>query len=279
MFSKPTTTIKLAATVKKCIARRCLAVAIAIVIFGSTRYSLATYIFLPVTGNGIGGNLATSQFTSPQGNGVINVTHAFTGAGPGPADNNNPLIFPSAFPTVFPGSGNVQGHLAQTRYAATSLVTFDLNGYNILPTTVFGMWNTTDESAQPPYRIELLNAANVAVPPTTFNPPFGTGDNTGAAGVNGRKQMVLNPATGDISAGAVINGGVGIHTNALFWDKIPAGTKEIRVYGTLSPLAGNTDGDGVGYYFAELMVPEPSSLAFSALGLFSLAMFGGRRRP
>jgi PEP-CTERM motif len=249
-----------------------LAMTIAIVFLGSPRDSLATYIFLPVTGNGIGGNAATSQFTSANGYGVINVTHSFSPSGAGPDDNNNAAIFPSMFSTVFPGTGNVQGHLAQTKYSSSSVVTFDLTGYTMLSTTVFGMWNTTDEATQPPYRIELIDAASNPVPPTTFT-TFGTQDNTGAGQPNGRHQMVLNSATGDISAGAVINGGVGIHTNALFWNMIPTGTKEIRVYGNLSPLAGNIAGDGVGYYFAELMVPEPATCVLMAIGLMGVLAF------
>ena len=85
--------------------------------------------------------------------------------------------------------------------------------------------------------------------------------------------MVMNTSTGEITPGALINS-FGTHTDAAFWDNIPVGTKQIIVYGNLPPL--NTLGDGVGYYFAEV-VPEPSSFAFSVLGLFSLGIFGCRR--
>jgi hypothetical protein len=240
---------------------------------------MAAYTFLPITASTGTGNLTFAQFTSSNFNGFITVTHSFSAGGAGPDDNNNALIFPSDFSAIpgFAGTGNVQGHLAQTLYGNTSKVTFNMLGYNITPSTVFGMWNTTDEVAQPAYRIELINSLGNPVPPTTFTPPFGTGDNLGAAGVLGRHQMVMNPVTGDVSFGAVINGGAGIHTNALFWDQIPTGTKAINIYGSLGQLSGNTQGDGVGYYFAELKVPEPCSIALFAVGLFSLGIFGRRR--
>ena len=200
---------------------------------------MAAYSFLPITSSFGTGNLTFAQFTSSNFNGIITVSHSFSAGGVGPDDNNNPLIFPSNYSAIpgFAGTGNVQGHLAQTLYGNTSKVTFNMLGYNITPSTVFGMWNTTDEVAQPAYRIELINSIGNPVPPTTFT-TFGTGDNLGAAGVLGRHQMVLNAATGDISAGATINGGAGIHTNALFWNNIPAGTKAINVYGTLGQLPG-----------------------------------------
>ena len=156
----------------------------------------------------------------------------------------------------------------------TSVVTFDLTNYNLSGTTVFGMWNTTDEVSAPPggspvYRLELLVNNNPTAP--TGLSLLGTGDNLGGAGVLGRRQMVLNAVTGEVSAGAIINGGAGIHTNALFWDSIPNLTTEIRVYGDLPFLAGNFSGDGVGYYFAEL-IPEPASgllLFTGGLGLLA----------
>jgi hypothetical protein len=279
MFFKTTTSIDCIASLKTTKWARRLALATAIVFFGSTTASMAAYSFLPITSSFGNGNLTFAQFTSSNLNGIITVSHSFSAGGNGPDDNNNALIFPSNYSAIpgFAGTGNVQGHLAQTLYGNTSKVTFNMLGYNITPSTVFGMWNTTDEVAQPAYRIELINSVGNPVPPTTFT-TFGTGDNLGAAGVLGRHQMVLNPATGDISAGATINGGVGIHTNALFWNNIPTGTMAINVYGNLGPIPGNNQGDGVGYYFAELVIPEPTSFVLIALGVFSLAAFGKRRR-
>lgn len=250
--------------------------AAAVIFLASGTASHAAYQFLTVAPPvGVGGNAAVAQFNGT--NGIIGVTHAFSAGGNGPDDNNNNAIFPSAFPTVFPGTGNVQGHLAQTKYASTSTVTFLMTGYTITPNTVFGMWNTTNQVAQPPYRIELVNTSNVSGPPLSFA-TYGTQDNVGAGQPLGSSQMVLNPATGDISAGATINGGAGIHTNALFWTGIPTNTKLINVYGTLAPLAGNNIGDGVGYYFAELVVPEPCSIALCTIGLLSLGTLRVRRR-
>jgi hypothetical protein len=240
----------------------------AIALLGAARAALAVqYSFLPVASTGT----ATSQFTSGYGNGVINVSHTFSAGGAGASDNVNTAIFPSSFPTLFPGTGLVQGHLAQTVYNHTSVVTFDLTAYNLSPTTVFGIWNTTDEIPLPAYRVELIDSLNNPVPPSTFN-LIGNEDN--ATQVQGRHQLVLNTATGDIVAGGLLNP-LGTHMDAAFFDNIPAGTKQIIVYGNLAPL--NLIGDGVGYYFAEV-VPEPSSILLGGLGLAALAMYGLRRR-
>ena len=235
------------------------------------------YDFLTVSGNGIGGNAATSQFMSSNGNGVISVSHSFSApAGAGSSDNINTAIFPSQFTTLFPGTGQVQGHLAQTVYNYQSVITFDLTGYNLSPTTVFGMWNTTDEVTASPggpyvYQVQLIDAGNVQVNPTSFNL---IGNQNNQTQVQARHQLVMNTSTGEITFGATLNPS-GTHTDAAFWDNIPAGTKKIIVYGDLPPL--NTIGDGVGYYFAEV-VPEPASGAVSACGLLSLGVLG-RRRP
>jgi hypothetical protein len=165
----------------------------------------------------------------------------------------------------------VQGHLAQTVYNHTSIVTFDLTAYNLSPTTVFGIWNPTDEIPLPAYRVELIDAGNNPQAPTTFN-LIGNEDN--ATQVAGRHQLVLNTLTGDITTGALLNP-LGTHMDAAFFDNIPAGTKSIIVYGNLAPL--NNIGDGVGYYFAEV-VPEPNTAALTALGLLSLGFVGRRRR-
>ena len=119
----------------------------------------------------------------------------------------------------------------------------------------------------------MLDSNSNQVDPTSFI-LVGNDDNTGPDGVLGDHDMVLNTATGEITFGAPINGGAGIHTNAAFWKNIPKGTQQIIVYANLPPL--NNIGDGVGYYFAE--VPEPTSFVSCAFGMISLGMFGGRRR-
>ncbi len=251
---------------------RRLALATAVACLGSMGTALAaTYQFLPVASTGT----YTSTFTSLNGNGVIKVTDSFSVGGAGLDENNNAAIYPSQFTTLFPGTGLVQGHLLQTVYAQTSVMTIDLTGYALSSTTVFGMWNTSDEvtavvGGPPVYQIQLLDASNNLVSPTTFN-LIGNQDNQ--TQVAGRSQMVMNPLTGEITAGTVINPG-GVHTNAAFWDNIPAGTKQIILYANLPPL--NPFGDGVGLYFAEV-IPEPTTYVLSALGLVFAGMV--RRRP
>ncbi len=231
---------------------------LAVVILGGAAASSAlavTYQFLNVASTGA----TTSQFTSANGNGVINVSQIFSAGGAGVSNNINTAIFPSQFTTLFPGTGQVQGHLTQTNRSATSVVSFDLTGYNLSASTVFGIWNITNEVTTPVYQVRLLDAANVVQPPSTFN-LIGNQDNQ--TQVAGRHLLVMNTATGVLGLGALINAG-GTHTDAAFWDNIPLGTKQINVSGNV-PNTGN--GDGVGYYFAEV-VPEPASMVLLVLGV------------
>jgi hypothetical protein len=246
------------------------------------------YDFLSVTGNNIPGNLASTTFTSDYLNGSIGVTHQFTTpAAAGALDNNNGAIFPSQFLATFPGTGQVQGHLAMTVYGYqstpgpgdpsgpyTSKVIFDLTPYlGSLPDLVFGLWNTTDEVALPAYNIQLLDATNTLVPPTSFLLINNQDNETQVAG---KHMMQLNTATGDITAPTLINNG-GTHTDAMFFKGIPTGTQQIIVTANL-PFPLNNIGDGVGYYFAEIVVPEPSSCALLSIGLVAFAMRGRRGR-
>jgi hypothetical protein len=245
------------------------------------------YDFLSVSGNNLPGNAASTTFTSNgiNGfNGVITVSHVFSSpAAVGYADNDNALIFPSKFTTLFPGTGQVQGHLAMTVYGDqnnpmpggnihTSQVIFTLTGYTgSLPNLVFGIWNTTDEVALPAYNVQIRDSNSIVVSPTTFN-LIGNQDNQ--LQVAGKHQMQLNTLTGDITAPTQINNG-GTHTDAMFHNGIPTGTLEIIVTGNLPPL--NTIGDGVGYYFAEI-VPEPSSYVLFVIGLASAGLMRYRRK-
>src|SRR5262249_32601956 len=116
-----------------------------------------TYDFLPVAPTGA----FTSKFSSLNQNGYIDVTDAFPNGGEGSAENNNALITPSVFPNKFPNNPAIPGHLAQTVYNHTSIVTFDLTQYTITPQTVFGIWNITDEVQPGPgqtavYNVQLL---------------------------------------------------------------------------------------------------------------------------
>ena len=234
----------------------------------------ASYDFLTVTGNGIPGNAAFSQFNSSNGNGFIDVRHSFSPGGAGGDDNDNPLIFPSQFTTLFPGTGQVQGHLAQTVYNHTSTITFDLSNYAVSNTTVFGIWNITDEVAPPPggsavYRVEILDAGNNPLSLTGLN-LIGNQDNQ--TQVSGEHELVMDLSTGNLSFGTPLGGST--HTDAAFWDNLPSGVQSIVVHGDLPQL--NLIGDGVGYYFAEL-IPEPATAAMVLLsGLCCVTLRRGR---
>jgi hypothetical protein len=273
---------------------RCQGSLMLAVLCGSTSAALAApYTFMSVSGTNVPGNgTKVSTFTSGFGNGTVTVDHNSTTPNSlgnwGAQDNINSAIIPSEFSTLFPGSGNkVQGHLAQSMYGDpnppvgfpapipnTTTVTFDLTTYTgYLPNLAFGIWNTTTEVGQPVYNVQLMNAANAIVSPGMVN-ILGNDDNTGTAGVLGLHQMIFTPSSGDITfSNAILHNG-GIHTDAVFFDGIPVGFKQIIVTATLPAL--NNLGDGVGYYFAE--TPEPSSFALAALGLISLAVCHWRRK-
>ncbi len=236
------------------------------------------YVFLDVSQ--VGGLAGTSQFTSTVGNGVISVSRTFSPGGRGANDNDNPLIYPSQFTLLFPNTGQVEGHLAQTVYNHTSAIEFDLTGYNLKPSTVFGIWNISNEVGPAPgntaaYWIEVIDGSSQSLPPSTWS-HVGNQDNQ--TQVQGQQSLVLNPANGDLSPGGSINGGIGVHTDATFWDNLilPTGTQKIIVHADLPAL--NLIGDGVGYYFAE-EVPEPTTWAAAgALGLLVIVNTRCRRR-
>lgn len=252
-------------------------------IIGSMPAQAAQYDFLSVSGNWPQtGNAAATTFSSNNLNGAITVSHIFSSpAAVGYADNDNALIFPSDFTSLFPGTGQVQGHLAMTVYGNpnglppggninTSQVIFNLTAYTgNLPDLMFGIWNTTTEVGSPVYNLQLRNASNVIVSPSTLA-VYGNADNTGSGGVLGLHQMLFTPSSGDISFSNAILNASGVHTDAMFLNGIPLGTKEIIVTANLPPL--NTIGDGVGYYFAEQVVPVPPAvwLFGSALGLMGV---------
>lgn len=251
-------------------------------LLGANVAQAAPYGFLGVTGNNLPGNAASTTFMS-KNNGVITVSHVFSSpTAVGYADNNNALIYPSDFSGLFPGSGLVQGHLAMTVYGDpnsplpggnvnTSRVIFDLTGYfGTMTDLAFGIWNTTDEVALPAYNVQLLDGNSKLVPPTALNY---IGNTQNLTQVAGRHKMQLNLSNGDITAPVSISGSV--HTDAMFFKGIPAGTQQIIVTANLPPL--NNIGDGVGYYFAE-PVPEPSSLALAIAGAGASGLLAWRRK-
>lgn len=280
-------------TAKKRSPMRRLRLTVLAVLCGWTSTVLAApYSFMSVSGTNVPGNgIAVSTFTSGA-NGTITVDHNSTTPNSlgnwGTQDNINSAIIPSKFATLFPGSGNVDGHLAQSMYGDpnapvgfptpipnVTTVTFDLTTYSgFLPDLVFGIWNTTIEVGMPVYNVQIKNAVNAIVSPSTVS-ILGNDDNTGTAGVLGYHQMLFTPSSGDITFSNAVLNGSGIHTDALFFKGLPLGTQEIIVTATLPAL--NNLGDGVGYYFAE-PVPEPSSFVLAAIGLASLYVFRRRQK-
>lgn len=200
----------------------------------SGRSAGAAYDFLGVTKTGP----KTSVFTSPNGNGSILVTST----GNGPSDNN---IIGGRFTTLFPGNTNIHGHLAQLRQNETSTITFDFTSYALSPSLIFGLWNIMP-SSQATYRIQVLDASNnLLAPPFTWT-LIGNDDNTDSTdGVVGAYSLVLNPASGVFQTPFK---GPGVHTDAAFWNNLPAKTRKIVVTGN---LANAIDVDGVGSFFAE----------------------------
>lgn len=272
------------------IARLCLI--LTVVGWFASAAMAAPYTFMSVSGTNVPGNgVAVSTFTSGLSNGFITVDHNSTTPNSlgnwGAQDNINSAIIPSMFSTLFPGSGNVQGHLAQSMYGDpnppagfpapvpnVTTVTFDLTTYTgYLPKLAFGIWNTTTEVGAPVYNVQLMDASNAIIAPSMVN-ILGNDDNTGTAGVLGLHQMIFTPSSGDITFNNAILHNGGIHTDALFFDGVPTGTKQIIVTATLPAL--NNLGDGVGYYFAE--TPEPSTFVLAGLGLLGLAARACRRR-
>ena len=288
------TTCRARKATKNCSPTRRLSLLVLALICGWTSAAQATtYTFMSVSGTNVPGNGTTvSTFTSGLGNGIITVDHNSTTPNSlgnwGAQDNINSAIIPSKFATLFPGTGNVQGHLAQSMYGDPSpppgfpapvpnvtTVIFHLDsGYNgYVPDLIFGIWNTTTEVGMPVYNIQLKDSGGFIVSPTTLN-FFGRDDNTGSAGVLGLHQLLFTPSSGDLTFNpATLNSG-GIHTDAIFLNKIPQGTKEIIVTATLPAL--NNLGDGVGYYFVE--TPEPSTLLLAAFGFVGLGYFNLRKR-
>ena len=198
-------------------------------------FSSGVYDFLPVTIPGTGG-----KFTSPNGNGFIT---AQTAGGPFMGLNNT--AYSSKFPNLFPASGVVQGYLAQADINAFYTVTFDLSNYALSPSTVFGIWNITEETDL--YKVEVFTCANTPVAPP-FPPYFNFmgWDDDALSGNIGWYHMTLNPTTGFLSTAPFQASG--LDCDAAFWNNLPPNACKIVVTGRLGPA------DGVVFYFAE---PKP----------------------
>ncbi len=198
-------------------------------------FSSGVYDFLPVTIPGVGG-----KFTSPNGNGFIT---AQTAGGPFLGLNNT--MYPSQFTNLFPASGVVQGYLAQGDDSAFYTVTFDLQNYALSPSTVFGIWNITEETGS--YKVEVFSCAPALIaPPFTSYFDFMGYDDNALDGNIGWFHMTLNPASGFLSTSQFK--AAGIDCDAVFWTNLPPNACKIVVTGRLGPQ------DGVVFYFAE---PKP----------------------
>ena len=176
------------------------------------------------------------------GNGSIK---ASTSGGPFMSLNNT--AYGSQFTNLFAASGIVTGYLAQAQLGATYSVTFDLSGYALTPGTMFGIWNTTEESGT--YQIEVFDCAS-----NQIAPPFGAGsfdfagwDDDALSGNIGWYHMTLNPVSGFLTT--TLFDPSGTDCAAAFWTNLPPAACRIVVTGTSIP-----DADGVVFYFAE---PDP----------------------
>ena len=206
------------------------------------------YDFLPVNIVGAG-----AKFSSQNGYGYITVTNI---GGPFLGLNNTTYV--SKFPNLFPASTTVPGWLAQADNNAIYTNTFYLNNYNLSPSTVFGIWNITEESNS--YRIDLFDAAGNAILPTlnfmNFDYDF--------PGYIGWYHMVLS-LSGYL--GTYQFKASGTDCDAAFWNKIPPQTKKIVVTGTL----GANNADGVVFYFGEVRTNEcgilcPTNMVLTTCG-------------
>src|SRR5882762_6436295 len=117
-----------------------------------------TYDFFPVAITGT----KTAQFTSPNGNGVINATTD----GTLPIAQNNTAIT-SEFTNLFLPSGPVPGWLTRYDNNAVYSNVFDLTAFTLSSNTVFGMWNITEETNT--YQLQLFAGNTQIAPVFTWN--------------------------------------------------------------------------------------------------------------
>ena len=126
----------------------------------------------------------------------------------------------------------------------------------------------------PVYNVQLMDASNAIVSPSTVN-ILGNDDNTGTTGVPRlASDAYFTPCRRHHVPNTILNNS-GVHTDALFFNRLPLGTQEIIVTATLPAL--NNLGDGVGYYFAE-PVPEPAAFVLGGLGAMGIWIAKRRRK-
>jgi hypothetical protein len=188
----------------------------------------------------------TSTYTSPYGNG--NITLSASGNA-----NNDPSLWSSKFPTLFPGANNTWANPAQAVRVIGSgdfTITVDLTQYhNLSPGFVVGFYNIQDNLNPGGYSMAAFNQSSVQI-----SPPFGwnlIGNEDDFLHLGASAHMQLNPNGTFLSAHYQSGSG----SDAAFWNQIPPDTATIVISGNLPSTS-----DGVVLYFAE---PAPPILTCS----------------
>ncbi|MCU0788369.1 MAG: HYR domain-containing protein, partial [Verrucomicrobia bacterium] len=193
---------------------------------------------------------------------------ASTAGGPFLSMNNS--AYASQFPLLFGASGIVTGYVAQAQLGATYSVTFDLSAYAITPATVFGIWNTTEESDT--YKIQVYDCAS-----NLIAPPFPAGsfsfmgwDDDALSGNIGWYHLTLNPATGLLATAPFTTPNT--DCDGAFWTNLPPNACRIVVTGNSLP-----DADGVVFYFAELQpcceITCPTNITVTTCGTNAVVFY------
>ncbi|HYE30890.1 MAG TPA: choice-of-anchor D domain-containing protein [Methylomirabilota bacterium] len=196
--------------------------------------------FLPVTIH----SPKVSAYTSPAGHGHINLSLA-DGA-PGSVYGNE--LWLAAFPNLFPNANNEWASPAESPHivgAWNFSITIDLTSYTRLPELIFGFYNIRDQGT---YTLQAYDSAG-----NLISPPFGwnhIGNDDDALHPSASTHLVLDNSTGVFTTQYYQPGQ---HSDAIFWNNIPATTARIVITGALFQTMNNQDGLGV--FFAERVPP------------------------
>lgn len=199
----------------------------------------APLTFLPATR--VSGTVGV--YASPSGNGQITAT---LGAGSGLSSaQNDSSIWNARFPILFPNANNNWTSDAQSVRvigAGNFTISIDLTQFhNLSPNFVFGFYNIRDEGV---YKAVAYDVNNAPIPLPLGWRQIGNDDD--ALHLQAANHLRLDSTTGIFSTQPYQ---VGVQSDALFWDHIPAGTARIEITGNLQQTSGNSD--GVCVFFAE----------------------------